>query len=71
MTVLENIKIGFHINTKTNLFDALLHTRRYQQDEYFVEERGAEILENVGLGQYASTKAGNLPYGIQRKVEIT
>lgn len=36
MTVLENIKIGFHINTKTNLFDALLHTRRYQQDKHFI-----------------------------------
>lgn len=70
MTVLENVKIGFHINTGTNLFDALLHTKRYRDDEKMIQEKGQEILENVGLSQYADTMAGNLPYGVQRKVEI-
>ena len=29
-----------------------------------------ELLEMVGLSEYALTKAGNLAYGTQRKVEI-
>lgn len=70
MTVLENIKIGFHINTRTNLFDAILHSRRYREDEAMIEEKGAQILKEVGLSGYAYTMAGNLPYGVQRKVEI-
>lgn len=70
MTVLENIKIGFHINTRTNLFDAILHSRRYREDEAMIEEKGAQILKEVGLSAYAYTLAGNLPYGVQRKVEI-
>ncbi len=70
MTVEENIAVGFHIHTRTNVFDAVLHTRRYKNDEALIRERTAEILEFVGLTPYAKVKASNLSYGIQRKVEI-
>ncbi len=70
MTVLDNVKIGFHLSTRTNMLDAMLHTRRYRQDEEMIQTQGRRILEKVGLAEYASLPAGNLPYGIQRKVEI-
>lgn len=70
MTVLENVKIGFHIRTKTNMYDAIFHTQTFKSDEKFTIEKGAEILKQVGLSQYSGVRAGNLPYGIQRKVEI-
>ena len=70
MTVLDNVKVGFHLSTKTTMLDAMLHTRRYRADEEFIRERGAQVLERVGLSEYRDTPAGNLPYGIQRKVEI-
>ena len=70
MTVLENVKIGFHIRTKTNMGSALLRSRRFRSDEMFAQEKGLEILERVGLTPYKDTLASNLPYGLQRKVEI-
>lgn len=70
MSVLENIYIGSHINTKTNVFDAILHTKQYKKDEEYAKEHGMEILKKVGLLPYADTAAGSLPYGVQRKVEI-
>lgn len=70
MSVLENIKIGFHNQLKTNLVDAILHTKAYRRDEEYAIEKGKEIIATVGLGAYEETLAGNLPYGIQRKVEI-
>lgn len=70
MTVLDNVKIGFHINTKTNLFDAIVHSKTYKYDEKLIKDKGYAILEEVGLSKYADTMAGNLPYGVQRKVEI-
>ena len=70
MTVLDNIKIGFHMHTKTQLWDAIFHTRASRADEEAVERQGMELLEMVGLSEYALTKAGNLAYGTQRKVEI-
>ena len=70
MTVLENIKIGFHLKLRTNLFDAVVRTPRYRREEEYTVEEGRRILGLVGLSGYADTVAGNLPYGIQRKVEI-
>ncbi len=70
MTVLDNVKIGCHINTKTNIFDALFHTKTYKKDEEYVTNQAMEVLKSVGLEEYAKTKAGNLAYGTQRKVEI-
>lgn len=70
MTVLENVKIGFHVRTKTNIASALLRSPQYRKDEAFALEKGMEILERVGLSGYRDSLAGNLPYGIQRKVEI-
>lgn len=70
MTVLENVRIGCHINTKTNIWDSLVHTRTYREDEAKSMERARAVLDQVGLTEYADTLAGNLAYGIQRKVEI-
>ena len=70
MSVLENVKIGFHINTKTRLWDSILHSSTYKKDEKLAEEKGLEILERVGLTEFKDTMAGNLSYGVQRRVEI-
>ena len=70
MTVRENVKIGFHTRTKSGIMDAIFHSKRFKEDEKFVEEQVALVLEKVGLSDYADTMAGNLSYGIQRKVEI-
>lgn len=70
LPVLENVKVGFHISTKTGVLDSIFHTARYRSDEKLAEEKGMEILERVGLSQYADWNAGNLPYGLQRRLEI-
>ncbi|WP_343208513.1 ABC transporter ATP-binding protein [Anaerolentibacter hominis] len=70
MSVLDNVKIGCHIQTKTNMFDSILHTKTYKQDEKYAIEKGEEILERIGLIEFRDTMAGNLAYGMQRKVEI-
>lgn len=70
MSVLDNVKIGFHSGTKTGIFDSIFHTKTYKRDEEYTVEKGLEILAMVGLSKYVDTKAGNLPYGLQRRVEI-
>ena len=56
LSVLENVKVGFHTRTTTGLFDS--------------NQEGMAILERVGLGDRAGLMAGNLPYGLQRRLEI-
>lgn len=70
LTVRDNVKVGFHLHTKTRLWDAVLHTPAYWQDEKLINEESEAILERVGLSQYSGSMAGMLPYGVQRKVEI-
>jgi len=70
MSVLDNVKIGCHINTKTNMFDAMAHSARYKRDEKYAVERSLEVLREIGMYEVRDTMAGTLPYGMQRKVEI-
>lgn len=70
MSVLDNVKIGCHIKTKTNVLDSILHTKTYQADETYAIEKSLDILKKIGLYKYRDTMAGNLAYGMQRKVEI-
>ena len=70
MTVAENVAVGFHIQTKTNLFDAIVHTGRYKNDEKMIKEKTEEILKRLELYEYRDYLAANLSYGMQRKVEI-
>lgn len=62
--------VGFHIHTNTNMLDAVLGNARQKNTEKEIYEKGAALLERLELGQYKDTLAKNLPYGIQRKVEI-
>lgn len=70
MTVLENVKIGFHVRTRTGMLEALIRGARFKNEERFIEKESEKILERVGLSGYRDTLASNLPYGLQRKVEI-
>jgi branched-chain amino acid transport system ATP-binding protein len=50
--------------------DALLHTGKFHAEEARIEQESMEVLEYLGLSQHANSKAGSLPYGEQRRVEI-
>lgn len=70
MSVFENVRVGCHQDTKSGIWDAILHTKRYKQDEAYASEKSREIIEMTGLSEYSEVLAGNLAYGIQRRVEI-
>ena len=70
LSVLENVKTGFHTRLRTNVFDAILKTKIYRRDEEFAREKTYEILKQIGMEEYALEKAGNLSYGSKRRVEI-
>ncbi len=70
LSVLENVKVGFHIRTSSGVADSILHTPAYKRDEALTNEKGMEILRRVGLADQAEMMAGNLPYGWQRRLEI-
>jgi branched-chain amino acid transport system ATP-binding protein len=70
MTVLENVMIGRHCRTTTNIVGAILRGKKTKRQERETVERSYELLEKVGLVDYADEFAKNLPYGAQRRLEI-
>ena len=70
MTALENVKVGMHNEIKCSFLASLLHLPSYYRAEAAANEKAMELLEFMGLGDVANVKAGSLPYGVQRRLEI-
>ena len=70
LTVLENVMCAFDPLSRYSIIDGLLPTPRRLAEE----KRGREIcehyLEVVGMIKYKNERPENLPYGLQRKLEI-
>ena len=70
MTALDNVKVGMHNQVKCSFFASLLHLPSYREAEEQANMKAMELLEFMGLGDVAHVKAGSLPYGVQRRLEI-
>lgn len=70
LSVLDNVKAGFHNSHKYSMFAGIFHTPSYRRVEAEMDEKAMEILKVFDLDKDASYLAANLPYGEQRKLEI-
>ncbi len=70
MTVLDNIRISQHYQMGYSLWDCLIRSKKYMAGEERIRKTAMEMLEALDLLQYKEDIPRNLPYGIQRKVEI-
>jgi branched-chain amino acid transport system ATP-binding protein len=70
MTAIENVIVGRDAHHKTNVLDAIFRTPRLHREERDGQQAAEDILDFVGIHQYANELAGNLSYGDQRRVEI-
>ena len=71
LTVLDNVKVGLHNEVTYSLAESLLHVGSYRKKEKMMDERAMEILKVFDLDGQWDYKATNLPYGKQRKLEIS
>jgi branched-chain amino acid transport system ATP-binding protein len=71
MTVLENVLVAYHLHTRCGLFHTLLRTRLFRNEEETAREKALEFLSIFGLETRANEISKNLPYGEQRRLEIT
>jgi branched-chain amino acid transport system ATP-binding protein len=70
MTVLDNIRIAQHYRLGYHAGDVFFKTPRYQKQEKEIQRKAEELLERFHLAPLAAEYPKNLPYGIQRRVEI-
>ena len=70
MTAMDNVKVGMHKDIKCSFLSSLLRLPSYYKAEKAADKKAMELLEFMGLADVADVKAGSLPYGVQRRLEI-
>ena len=70
MTVLENVMIGRHCRTKSGIFSSIIRSKGVREEEQQIVETSYQLLQKVGLGNFANEFSKNLPYGAMRRLEI-
>ena len=70
LSVLDNVKIGFHVQMRSGVLGILLKTRSQRDEEGLTTKEALKYLRFVGLDGRAFDLAGALAYGEQRRLEI-
>jgi branched-chain amino acid transport system ATP-binding protein len=70
MTALENVITGTDVHKKSGLLGGLFGLPRARREENAGRQKAHEILEFIGIDEYSDRLARNLPYGVQRRLEI-
>lgn len=70
MTALENVLVGMNSRLTANFWDCLFHTKKKRMEEERIFKEAHDLLNFVGLDEYADAPAASLSYGKQRLLEI-
>lgn len=70
LTTVENILVGRHRHTRTNLFGAWVFTPSARKQEMAALKAAEDIIDFLELGPYRHRMVENLPYGIRKKIEL-
>jgi branched-chain amino acid transport system ATP-binding protein len=70
MSALENVMVGRHVRTHQGVFGAIFRHGAARREEAAIRARAQELLDFVGVGQFAQRTARFLSYGDQRRLEI-
>ena len=70
MTALENVMVGRHVRTRQGVIGAVLRHKAAREEEADIRRRAMELLDFVGIAQFAGRTSRNLSYGDQRRLEI-
>jgi len=70
MTALENVITATDTHKRSGLISGLFGLPVSRREEKRDKARAQELLDFIGIGEYADRLAKNLPYGVQRRLEI-
>ena len=70
LTVEDNVRVGLHHELKSNVFADIFRLPQHWSSEKKAHEKTMELLSIFDMTDLAEHKAGSLPYGAQRRLEI-
>ncbi|HPG87330.1 MAG TPA: ABC transporter ATP-binding protein, partial [Spirochaetales bacterium] len=71
LSVFENVLTACHASASYGLADSLLRLPRFRREEKAIKDKADGLLEILGLADRKDAIANGLPYGLQRRLEIT
>lgn len=69
-SVIDNVKMAYTHQSNETFLDCILRTQKMVEEEIRIDEKAMSLLKIFGLDAKAETRAKNLSYGEQRKLEI-
>ena len=70
MSVEDNVKVAMDSQMRYSMAGGILRLPSYWKEEKVARQRALELLSIFDMQDLASAKAGSLPYGAQRRLEI-
>jgi len=70
MTARENVLVGMHARLRGGPIEAIIRPPWIVAQERAANEQALDLLKLVGLTEVADEVARNLPYGLQRRLEL-
>ena len=70
LSVIDNVKAAMNNEMKYNMLSAILRLRDYRREELAAHHRALKLLSIFDMQDMADLRAGSLPYGAQRRLEI-
>ena len=70
LTVEENVTVAMDAQMKYNMVSGIFRLPSFWKEEKVAHERALELLSLFHMEDLANVKAGSLPYGAQRRLEI-
>ncbi len=70
LSVLDNVRIAHYAQARYSPLEALLHVGRYRREEQRIIDNSRRLLAIFKLESFSGETAKNLPYGLQRRLEI-
>lgn len=70
LSVEDNVKLGLHNHINYGMWQGVFRMPRYWKEERVAHDRAMELLSLFDMENMANAKAGSLPYGAQRRLEI-
>jgi branched-chain amino acid transport system ATP-binding protein len=70
MSVERNVMVGAHCRSSAGFIASALKLPSVRQEEEKVREHAREIMDYIGLTPFRDRAVGDLPFGIQKRVEL-
>ncbi len=70
LSVFDNVLTACHLSAKYTIPEAILRLPRFRREEKVLADKATFLLEIMGLQDRRDIQANNLPYGLQRRLEI-